>query len=239
MKRHLRLTMISALTLVAMSAQVQAQPEPTEIFCTIRDTGTALSCQYVGKDGRRAMNADDISVFVDQASVAAYMTVKSRRGLERTFLIDANSPQYRKLNEVKKSAAMSEISKAKVDLFGEIEKRAIKLSDDLDAQAVGAELIKYDSSVASDKFKRDIRSMSTELEGFRKNRDKICTSTPEFEKLSKANASLQQVLSNILFAFQQPGSCMGDFKVFRDKDGSVDLRQLDGVATRFTERCKK
>jgi len=32
---------------------------------------------------------------------------------------------------------------------------------------------------------------------------------------------------------------MSDFKVFKDKDGSVDLRQLDGVSQRFLASCKK
>jgi hypothetical protein len=57
--------------------------------------------------------------------------------------------------------------------------------------------------------------------------------------MTKSNASMEVALSNILYAFQTPDSCMGDFKVTKDKDGSVDIRQLDGVAQKFVERCKK
>ena len=28
-------------------------------------------------------------------------------------------------------------------------------------------------------------------------------------------------------------------RIFKDKDGTVDLRQLDGVAQKFTSQCKK
>ncbi|MFN7729322.1 MAG: hypothetical protein ACK5P7_09220 [Bdellovibrio sp.] len=233
---------ISSLVAVAILASTQfswAQVEPAEIACTIRETGSSLNCQWISKGERKSMTSEDISTFIDQSSVMAYMTVKSRRGLERTFMVDGNAPQFRKLAEMKKTASISEVSRTKNDLFSEMEKRAIKVSDDLDAAAVGAELVKFDPSISTDKFRRETRNMVTELEGFKKNRDKVCTATPAFEQMSKANAGLQQSLSNILFAFQTPDSCMSGFKVFKDKDGSVDLRQLDGVADQFKANCKK
>lgn len=216
-----------------------ATAEVAEIYCTIRESGGSLACQWMAQDGRKTMGPEDVSKFVDSAQVAAYVTLKSRKGFERTYLVDGNAPQYKRLADIKKSASMSEVNKTKGELFNEIEKKIIKLSDELDGQAAAAELVKYDSSITNDKFKRESRLMTTELEGYRKNRDKVCTSTPAFEQMSKANASLQQSLSNILYAFQTPDSCMSDFKFFKDKDGSVDLRQLDGLAQKFSSQCKK
>lgn len=89
------------MTLIANSAQ--AQVEAAEIYCTIRDTGTSLNCQWVGKDNRKSMSADEIAQFIDKAEVAAYMSVKSRRGHERVFFVDAESPQFRKLSESEKN----------------------------------------------------------------------------------------------------------------------------------------
>ena len=185
------------------------------------------------------MGPEDIAAFVDQGQIAAYVDIKSRKGMERVFQIDGNAPSYKRLNDIKKTASISEINKAKSDLFNEIEKKIIKLSDELDGQAATAELVLYDNSIPVDKAKRENRSMTAEIEGYRKNRDKICTSTPAFEQISKANASLQQTLSNILFAFQTPSTCLADFKVFKDKDGSVDLRQLDSVVEKYKTQCKK
>jgi hypothetical protein len=212
--------------------------EPLEIYCAIRSSGGNLNCQMMGKE-RKVMNAEDITNFVDAAEVAAYITLKSRKGMERTFLIDRNAPQYKRLNDVKRSASMSEIAKAKSDLFNEIEKKVIKLSDELDGQSAAAELVLYDPSVTYDKLKRTNHEMMAELDGYRKNKDKVCTSTPAFEQMSKANSRLQQTLSNILYAFQTPDSCMSDYKVFKDHDGSVDLRQLDSVNDHFKANCRK
>lgn len=226
---------------VVLSLSSIAFANPVEIYCTIREPGSGLSCQWTGsKDSdRRVMNPDEIPNFVDAGQSLAYLTVKSRKGLERTFMIDPAAPQYKKLNEVKKSSSISQISKAKSDFFADIEKRAIKISDDLDALSGTAELVKYDPSIANDKFKRENFDLTRELAGFRKNQEKLCTTTPAFEQMSRANASLQQTLSSLVTAFQAPDSCMTNFKVFKDKDGAVDLRQLATAATQFKEMCKK
>lgn len=227
------------ILLISASVTSYALESKNEIYCKIRDSGINLNCQWVTKDGKKAMQADDLAVFVDMASVNGYVTVKSKAGFERTYQIDANADQFKKLSEVKKSAALSEISRYKNELFVEIEKKLIKLSDDLDSQAAAANLVKYDSSIALDKYRRDTQSVYDELDGYRKNREKVCSSTPAFEQISRANSSLQKSLSGILYAFQSPSSCMDDFKVFKDKDGSVDLRQLDGLPEKFIEKCKK
>jgi hypothetical protein len=221
------------------SAAAFADDKPTEISCTIRDTGSNLNCIWIGKDSKKSMSSDDIAAFVDQSGIFSYVTVKSRKGHERSFQPDPSSLPFRKLQELKKNGSASEILRAKLDLFSDIEKKVVKLSDDLDAQALQADVVKFDASITGDRLKRELRDANKELEGLRGNRDKLCTTTPQFEQLSKTNAILQTTLSNILVSFQTPGTCMSDMKVFKDKDGSVDLRQLDGVGKTFIESCKK
>ncbi len=145
-----------------------AQADIAQIFCTVRES-SRLNCQWVEKVGeresRRKMTAGDISNFIDQAQVMAYMTVKSRAGFERVFLIDSESPSFKKMNEVKKSASISEINKAKSDLFSEIEARVVKLSDDFDGQTNSAELVKSDSSIAVDKAKLERNELIRSFDG--------------------------------------------------------------------------
>ncbi len=229
---------IPLLLILSALAGPLAQAEPMEIYCTIRSSGANLNCQVTGKE-RKVMNVEQIGNFIDAAEVASYITLKSRKGMERTYMIDARSPQFKRFNDVKKSASISEISKAKSDLFNEIERKVIKVSDDLDGQAGAAELILYDSSFTYDKLRRENRTMTAELEGYRNNKDKVCTNTPAFEQMSKVKSHLQQTLSNIIYAFQTPDTCMADYKVFKDRDGSVDLRQLDTITDHFKSSCKK
>jgi hypothetical protein len=224
---------------LAYVAPAMSQERPPEISCTIRDSGQNLNCIWVGKESKKTMTAEDVASFVDHSAVMAYITVRSRKGMERTYQPDSNSAQFKKLNELKKLGSITEISKAKTDLWTDLEKTVIKLSDDLDAQALTATLVKFDASITGDRFKRELRDNTKELEGFRANRDKVCTATPQFEAMSKTNKSLQTALSNVLVAFQTPGTCMSGFKVFQDKDGTVDLRQLEGVGKTFVDQCKK
>ena len=220
--------------------QISSAMEPVEIYCNIRDSGSSLSCQEIGRGGaRKVMTAEDISAFVDQGQIAAYVTLKSKKGFERTYLIDGNAAQYKKLSDVKKTASISEINRAKSELFNDIEKKLIKTSDDQDTQAAAAELVKYDSAVAYDKFKRESRQMVVDLDTAKKSNEKSCASSATYEQMLKANSSLQRSLSNILYAFESPGNCMSDFKIFKDKDDSVDLRQLDTVPKKFLTQCKK
>lgn len=221
-----------------MSFSARAEDLPPEIYCTIRDNGSNLNCTWMGKE-KKTMSADDLASFVDSSAVLAYVTVKSKAGMERTFMPDPKSLPFKRLSDVKKSGSISEISRAKLDVFSEIEKRVIKLSNDLDTQASQADVVKFDASITGDKLRHEIRDMSKDLDGYKKSKGNLCTSTPEFEALSKTNATLQTTLSNILVAFQAPGTCMESFKVFKDRDGTVDLRQLEGVGKSFQDNCKK
>ncbi|MBO9666033.1 MAG: hypothetical protein J7501_04410 [Bdellovibrio sp.] len=235
-----RITMLLVLVGFCQSAFAAAPADLAELYCLIRSSGTSLNCQWVNKDDDRVvMKPDDVGTFIDQASVIGYITVKSKAGYERIFEIDAKSERFANLKSFRKTASSSEISRYKNDLFMEIEKKVIKLSDELDSAAASTDLVKYDSSIAYDKYRRETRAVRNELEGYRKNRETVCTATPAFEQVSKVNSALQKSLSGILYALQTPGTCMDDFKVFKDKDGTVDLRQLNGIPDRFVEKCKK
>jgi hypothetical protein len=224
------------LTAVVFAAN-SALAEPVEIYCTIRNNGANMNCQTLGKE-KKVMSADDITKFIDSGEVAAYITLKSRKGIDRTYMVDSKAPQYKRLADMKRSGSMSDIGKAKSDLFAELEKKVIKVSDEQDAQAAAAELILYDPGITYDKNKREAFVANQELDSYRKNRDKVCTSTPAFEQISKANTRLQQTLSSVVFAFQTPGTCMANFKIFKDRDGSIDLRQLDTLGDSYKEQCK-
>ena len=62
-----------------------------EIYCTIRSSGGNFNCQTMGKE-RKVMSADDITNFVDAGEVVAYLTLKSRKGLERTSRVHGHLP---------------------------------------------------------------------------------------------------------------------------------------------------
>lgn len=168
MNKHLVFLKFSlTLTALILALPSLGRAELPEVYCTI-SSSNRLDCQWVEKDVRRKMTAGDISKFIDKAQVAAYMTVVSRMGLERVFMIDGESNAFAKVNEAKKSASISEINKAKSDVFNDIETRAIKLSDDLDLQSKNSDLVKYDSSIAVDKAKLDKNELVKELDTYRK-----------------------------------------------------------------------
>lgn len=231
-------TKFFALILMTFASLTGRADDNNDIYCTIKENGSSLACQWVGRE-HKAMNSDEIAQFIDLAATGTYMTVRSKKGFERTFLTDPAAPQFKRLNDTKRNGSMSDVGRVKSEIFMELERKVIKISDDLDHQAAGAEFVKFDPSVGTDKMKREGRPIMAELEGYRKNKDKACTSTPAFEQLSRANAKLQSTLSNIVVAFQTPGTCMSEFKIFKDRDGSVDLRQLDTVPSKYAESCKK
>ncbi len=208
---------------------------PPELSCTIK--GSSMSCQIVGKE-RRVMDSDDVSRFVDASDSGAYLVLKSRKGLERTFMIDAKSAQFKKLRDIKNSASMSDIATAKAALFNELEKKVIKLSDDLDAQSGTAEFVLWDPSIGFEKARKEARDLQTEVDGFRKNRDSVCTSTPAFEAVTKSSARLQQSLSQIVLGWQTPGTCMASYSIYKGGDGAVDLRQVDSASDYYKSHCK-
>ena len=149
---------------VGLTASIaQADVDPAEIYCTIREEGSHLNCQWVGKEVRRSMTPEETAQFIDRAQVAGYISVKSRKGLERAFLVDADSQAFKRLNDTKRSGSISEIAEAKLKLFSEIEKKAIRISDDLDAQTATADLLKFDPSVGLEKDRRDLRRLDAEV----------------------------------------------------------------------------
>ena len=110
---------------------------------------------------------------------------------------------------------------------------------ELDGQAAASEFVLWDPGIMYEKSKREARDIQAELEGYRKNRDKVCTSTPAYESLSKSNSRLQQALSSIIYAWQTPGTCMAGYKIYKDREGAIDLRQLDTSAEHYKAECKK
>ncbi len=227
---------VGASVLTTIGAMGHAQAAPAELYCNIK--GSTLVCQVLGRE-RKVMSADDVANFIDASESNSYVTVKSRKGYERTFMVDGKSPQFKRMGEVKNSGSTSEVASAKSNIFNEIEKRVVKLADELDGTAGATEFVLYDPSIGYDKAKREMRELTTEVEGYRKNRDKICTSTPAYESLSKASARLQQTLSNIVYGWQTPGTCMDSYKIYRDKEGAIDLRQLDSSVDHYKTECKK
>ena len=111
-----------------MAAQV-------DLSCKLRSNGTNLDCQFLGKE-RTVMHPEDIPKVIDSVADGIYITAKSRKNLERVFYVDPRSAQFKHLEDMRGSAPMSEISSARVAVFSEIEKRVIKLMDELDV-AVG------------------------------------------------------------------------------------------------------
>ncbi len=227
--------LIASLVLIGLASTANAGP--MEIYCTIKNT--SIACQIAGDKERKVMSAEDISRFIDESEVASYVTLKSAKGYERTFMVDGKSAPFSRLRDIKNKGSMSEIAAEKTKLFSELEKKLIQLSTELDGKAQAAEFVLWDPSVTFEKSKREARDMQTELDGYRKNRDKVCTSTPAYEALSKGNARLQQTLSNIVYSWQTPGTCMSTYKIFKDKEGAVDLRQLDSSIEHYKNECKK
>src|SRR5262245_44921847 len=77
-------TQVILSLLAASVVHSVAQAQSAEIYCTIRDNGGSLNCQWMGAE-KKVMNAEDVSNFIDSGNVAAYVTLKSRKGMERTF----------------------------------------------------------------------------------------------------------------------------------------------------------
>lgn len=170
-ERHTQFRSILAIMIgfIGFAASPNAKAEGADVFCTIRSQGAHLDCLWSDKDVRRKMTSQDISNFIDQAQTSAYITVKSRAGNERIFQIDPEATSFKHLRTIEKTASISDIIKAKSELFNEIEARLVKLSEDLDSQASAAGLVKYDPSIAVDYAKLEKRGLVQEVEGYRKN----------------------------------------------------------------------
>lgn len=162
-------TLLFSLLFVSAFASNSAKAETaagSEAYCTIRSVGSRLECLWIEANGRRRMNSQDISNFIDQAQISSYMTVRSRAGLERVFLVDSEAPSFKKLRTAEKSSSISDINKVKSELFEEIEAKVVKLSDELDATAAAAVLVKSDPSVALDHAKIKEHGLVTEVEKY-------------------------------------------------------------------------
>lgn len=208
----------------------QARAEvPPELFCTINDAGEDLVCQYKDKrDSSKAFGEEDIISFVDRVMNGGYITVKSKRGFERTFEVDSASPPFNRLKDARKSSGMSEVARMKLETYQNLERKAIQVSDGLDAVFVQQDMLKYDPAIATDKCKMDMKVYSSGAT-FEKN----------LETLTAENKALSIYLTSLLKVFREPGSCLGDFPITISSEGTVELSQLQGLAQAFKNRCKK
>lgn len=223
----LGLTM-AAVGTMGISSQARAD-SPPELFCSINSNGQGLSCQFKDKrNSSKVFSDDDIGAFIEKTSTGGYMTIKSKRGFERTFEIDPAAAEFKKLKEAKKASTASELAGLKLEIFSEIEKKAIQISDGLDTIFVQSDLLKYDPAVATDKCKLDMR-VNAAGNSYEKN----------IETLQSENKALAVFLTSLIKAFKDPSSCMSDFKLEVSADGSVDLSQLQGLAQAFRNHCKK
>jgi hypothetical protein len=227
--KNFKLFSICVIVATFASSSAFAERLIPELFCTIADAGQNLNCQYKDKrDSTRAFGDQDIIAFIDKAMDGAFMTVRSKRGFERTFEVDPGSAPFKNLRDARKSEGVSNLARIKLDLFSELEKKAIQISDGLDTVFVQTDLLKYDPAVANDKCKMDMK-LFTSGATYEKN----------LETLTAENKALAIYLTSLIKAFKEPGSCLDDYKVEVAQDGSVELSQLQGLSQAFKNRCKK
>lgn len=227
-RNHFKQVLIVVVVSMLSSIAAHADPAP-ELFCTINSNGEDLNCQYKDKrDSSKVFSDDDIISFTDRSMTGGYITVKSKRGFERTFEVDPDSHQFKQLREAKKNLGVSELAKVKLETYQDLERKAIQVSDGLDAIYVQSDMLKYDPAIAADKCKMDMKLYSSGV-NYEKN----------LESLSAENKTLSIYLTSLLKAFKDPGSCLSDYKMDVSADGTVELSQLQGISQAFKNRCKK
>ncbi len=227
-ERNRILTFLSVVGIACSTAMAHADVAP-ELFCVINKAGEGLNCQYKDRrDSTKEFADDDIINFIDRANVGAFMTIRGKRGFERTFEVDPAATPFKKLRDAKANSSVSEMARLKLELYTDLEKKAIQISDGLDTVFIQSDLLKYDPAVASDKCKMDMKVYSSQA-----------TYERNLESLTAENKALSIYLTSMLKAFKEQGSCLGDYKIDVSADGSVELSQLQGIAQAFRNRCKK
>jgi hypothetical protein len=220
-------TLSLAAALIALPALAAKEEAIPELSCSIAENGSSLGCQYVKGTERKIFVDRDIAPFIDRASLGAYLTVKSKRGFERTYEIDPGASIFKKLSDLKKAGSAAEVGRQKLDIFSEIERKAIQVSDGLDTIFIQSDLLKYDPSIASNKCRSDMR-----VYGDRGALEK------NLEALSEENKALSVYLTGLISVFREKGSCLADFNLSVSDDGTVDLSQVQALAKAFRQKCK-
>lgn len=210
-----------------------------ELFCHVHENGKALDCSFLDGEVRRDLSDQDLLIFINKAINGAYLTVRSKKGLERTYQLDPNVPEFKRFIELEKNhASTREIGQAKLDIFGSIEQKVIKISDALDTSAPQADMVRSDPSIANQKFKSEF----SELESEKKKLEKTCRSEnvdKQLEAISAEKRNLAHYLSILLRTMKDPGSCTESFALKTERDGSVGLDQINGLSKLFQENCRK
>lgn len=226
-------------SLVAPLAFADGVTRPAELFCNIRKESATLNCQYFNGQTKRPLTDQDIIDFVDRASVSAYLTVESRAEHERTLAIDPSYANFKSLADTIKSGSASEIARAKFDIFAEIEKRVIKISDDLDTSLSAQNFIKYDPSVTNDKYRRELEFVTGQTIQGIKSAATNCATEQQLATLASDNRALSTELTRIVNAMRSPTSCLGDQPFQVQPDGSMDLNEVKNLSLAFTDKCRK
>jgi hypothetical protein len=229
---HQSLLIVGTFLLMALGPVTRAHGEESaaELFCTISENGQNLVCQTRDrKNGSKTFADQDILSFIDRSSSGgAYITVKSKKGFERTFEIDPAAAPFVRYRDSVKSAVSSEIAKIKLDIFTEIEKKAVQVSNELDKVIVHSDILKYDPSIATDKCKSAMRAL-----------DSGASFDKSLESLKTENRVLSFQLTSLIKAFEEPNTCMTGVKLEVTSDGSIDANSLENLPRAFRARCKR
>ncbi|MBS1985063.1 MAG: hypothetical protein JST16_12910 [Bdellovibrionales bacterium] len=210
-----------------------------ELFCKIREKASVLDCQYFDGAKKRTLTDQDIIDFVDHASVDAYLTLVSRKGLERTLRIDPGYANFKKLSEVQKVGSASEIARTKFELFTEIERRVVKISDELDSALAQQFLIKFDPYITNEKYRRELQVITNEAIHGVESAAGSCATENQLATIAQDNRVLGAQLMALVNAFRSPDSCLSDYPMNVGADGSVDIEALKALPQAFSERCHK
>lgn len=206
-----------------------------DVGCTIRTNGKNLDCIIMGKE-RRVMNPENIGEFLNAGET--YITVTSKMGVKRLYKIDKNATQYKDYEKVRDEGSITQISNAKMSLFEAVEKKLVQLSDFQDEKDSKAELVIYDPGRTYTGMLNQKRALAAELQAYMTGKESGCAKSPEFEKAQDTNDKLTSTLSNMISAFHSQGTCLSDFKVFKSRNGRVDLSQLDVLPGQFKQNCR-
>jgi hypothetical protein len=186
-----------------------------ELACKVGGGGKTLDC---------GLKESELASFIDQARGGAYLTVESRKGVKRTFSLDPNSSEVQKFLELEKAKApMAELLKAKLDIFSSIERKVTKISEALD-ETVPKESKKDAQKEAKKEGKKTLEESALDV---------------QLEEANLYRKNLTHYLSVILHTMQDPGSCTDSFNLRTEKDGGVDIHQINELSKLFQAKCRR
>jgi hypothetical protein len=218
-----------------------AAPRPLQLDCSVAASGQGIECfKSSGKD-RKPMNDQDLINFVNAATRGAYLNIRSKKGYERVFYLDPRSAEMTELYAKAKTLPARDYGKAKFDMFGMIEAKVLKLSDELDAANSVPGLVRYDLAYTQQKYRGDILSLTSD-------RDKAKACCEKYRDLNadqRLEAALQEknyvshYLSILMNTMTEPGYCTDSFRLKPGEDQTVALDDVNTLAGVFKDNCKR